>query len=71
MDANTLVGATSGVSSDDDLEEHLNTQVPQPIAVIFRILMKHLGDEIEFSALHPHLGVRGRVHGVGLNLLAK
>ena len=59
------------MSSDDELEEFLNTSVPKPLAAVFRILMKHLGDEILFSALHPHLGVRGRIHGEGLALLAK
>jgi hypothetical protein len=70
MDASTLIGATSGISTDEDLEEHLKT-LSEKTAIIFRIMMKHLGDEIEFSALHPHLGIRGRIHGEGLDLLAK
>ena len=59
------------MGSDDELEEFLNTSVPKPLATITRILMKHLGDEITFSALHPHLGLRGRIHGDGLALIPK
>ena len=71
MDAATLISATSNVSSDDELEEYLTNSVPPHIALIARILIKHLGDEINFTALHPHFGIRGRFHGDGLNLLIK
>jgi hypothetical protein len=73
MDANTLIGATSSITSDEDLEEHLNTlaQNNGAVGLVLRILIKHLGDEIEFSALTPHIGVKGRIHGEGLNLVAK
>ena len=71
MDAATLVSATSNVSSDDELEEYLEQSVPPHIALIARILIKHLGDEVNFTALHPNFGIRGRFHGDGLNLLIK
>jgi hypothetical protein len=41
------------------------------VGLVLRILIKHLGDEVEFSALTPHIGVKGRIHGEGLNLVAK
>lgn len=34
MDAATLIASTSQVSSDDELEEFLNTSVPKPLAAI-------------------------------------
>ena len=71
MDAPTLVGATSKVSSDEELDEFLDNEVPKPLAMVTRILMKHLGDEITFSALHPHLGVKGRVHGEEMHYLIR
>lgn len=71
MDAQTLISATSNVSSDDDLEEFLSTSVPPHISLIAKILINHLGDEVNMTALHPSFGIRGRFHGEGLNLLIK
>ena len=71
MDATTLVGATSQVSSDEELDEHLANVIPEPFNKLAKVMMNNLADEITFSALHPHLGVRGRLHGEGLALLAK
>ena len=71
MDAATLISATSNVSSDDELEEFLTNSVPAPIAAIAKTLIENLDDEINFVAVHPHFGLRGRLHGEGLNLVIK
>jgi hypothetical protein len=69
MDAASLIGATSNVSSDDEFNEHLNANIPAPWNKIAELMINHLGDEINFTALHSHLGVMGRIHGDGLHLL--
>lgn len=69
MDAASLIAATSNVSDDSEFDEHLHKTVPAPMNKIVDIMMKHLGDEVTFSAIHSHLGLVGRFHGEGLHLL--
>ena len=72
MDASTLISSTSHVSSEDEeeLEEHLKT-FPYGLGELLKILIEHLGDEIDFSVVHPQLGVKGRILGEGLNQIVK
>ena len=54
MDANTLIGATSNVSGDEELEEHLNNlAAPKAIAHLLQVLIEHMSDEIDLSITHP------------------
>ena len=55
MDAFTLISSTSNVTSDEeeDFEEFLNTSVPPALAKLIRIVVEHLGNEIDFSIVHP------------------
>lgn len=71
MDAATLISATSNVSSEEEFDQHLEENLPTEWAGIAKLLIDNLGDEINFSALHAHLGVKGRIHGDGLNLALK
>lgn len=58
MDAHTLIGATSSVGSDEELEEHLdNLGAPQAISHLLKVLIEHMGDEIGLSVTHPQLGL--------------
>lgn len=61
----------SEVSSEDEFDEFLNTQVPPHIAAIIKIGLEYLGDEIDFSFVHPQLGLRGRITGEGLSLVLR
>lgn len=72
MDANNLVGATSNVSSDDQLEEHFESiQTFPPLITLLKALIKHMGDEINLSVTHQHVGVQARITGEGLNDVLK
>ena len=72
MDASTLVGATSNVSSDDELEDHLNNlKVPDALAHLIRVLAAQMGDEITLTATHPQLGLQARLCGEGLAMVVK
>ncbi len=54
MDAHTLVGATSGVSSDEELDEHLkNLHAPDAIKHLIEILISNMSDELKVTATHP------------------
>jgi len=55
MDAQTLIGATSHVSSEEDeLEQHLDTlRVPPAIRKLVKVLIAHMADEIDISIVHP------------------
>ena len=55
MDAATLVGATSHVSSDDELEEHLASlaMIHPPADQLLKALIKHISDEVGISITHP------------------
>ena len=58
MDAPSFISATSNVNSDDDLPEHLNNlTIPPAISHILKVLVDHLGDEIDIAAFHPQIGV--------------
>lgn len=58
MDAKNLVDATSNVSSDDLLEEHFDSiQTFPPLIKLLKALIKHMGDEIDLSVTHQHVGV--------------
>lgn len=58
MDAASLIAATSNVSSDEELPEHLNNlKVPSPaIALLLKDLAAHLDNEIDISLTHPSIG---------------
>jgi hypothetical protein len=72
MDLQTLISSTSSVSSDedDDLNEHLNT-LPYNMGKLLRIVIDNLGDEVDFTLVHPQLGLKGRIIGEGLNLIVR
>ena len=73
IDAPTLVASTSNVSSDDDaeLEEHITNSIPPQYAELVKLLIKHVGDNIHFSLVDRNIGLKGRLSGEGLNLIAK
>jgi hypothetical protein len=73
MDAQTLIGATSHVSSEEDeLEQHLDTlRVPPAIRKLVKVLIAHMADEIDISIVHPQIGFQGRIVGEGLSLIVK
>ena len=73
MDAGSLIGATSNVSSDEEFDEYMNglSNLPPQIIPILKDLVAHLGNEIDLSLTHPAIGARVRVVGTGLNLVAK
>ena len=71
MDAMSLISATSNVSSEEEFDEYLQTEVHPPLAEIIRIAVEHLGDEVEFSFAHPQLGLKGRITGEDLALIVK
>ena len=70
MDAGSLISATSNVSSEEEFEEYLNN-LPGALQTLVKMAVDHLGDEVEFSVCHPHVGVKGRVSGEGLGLIAR
>lgn len=72
MDAHTLVGATSGVSSDEELEMHIkNLHVPDAVKQLLEILIANMGDELKVTATHPQLGLQARLSGKGLSHVVK
>jgi hypothetical protein len=73
MDADSLIGATSSIGSDEELEEHLkNLKVPPAIGQFLHTLIEHLGDEVNFSVTHPQLGLQARLTAKsGLKLIVK
>lgn len=73
MDADSLIGATSGVSSDEDFETHLaNLDMPPAVGHLIGVLCEHMGDELNLSVTHPHLGLQARLSAKsGLKLVVK
>jgi hypothetical protein len=72
MDAGSLIAATSNVSSDDELPEHLdNLKIPPAVGLLFKDLAAHLGNEIDISLTHPSAGAQVRIIGNGLNLVVR
>ncbi len=72
MDADSLIGATSSIGSDEELEEHLkNLALPEAIGHLLKVLVEEMGDEIGVSVTHPQLGLQMRVVGEGLKLVVK
>lgn len=45
--------------------------MPPNLAEIVKIGNDHLGDEIDFSFVHPQLGLKGRITGKGLSHIVK
>lgn len=73
MDAKNLVDATSNVSSDDLLEEHfdsIQSSFP-PLIKLVKALITHMGDEIDVSVTHQHVGLQARITGEGLSDILK
>ena len=70
MEASQLIGATSSISSEEEYEELLG-KMPPNLAEIVKIGNEHLGDEIDFSFVHPQLGLKGRITGKGLSHIVK
>lgn len=70
MDAATLIGAVSGISSEEEFEEKLS-EIPPQFALLIRIAIDHMGDEIDFSFAHPQLGLKGRITGEGLSQIVQ
>lgn len=72
MDAASLIAATSNVSSDDELPEHLdNLKIPPAAGLLIKDLAAHLGNEIDISLTHPSAGAQIRIIGNGLNLVVR
>jgi hypothetical protein len=72
MDAGSLIAATSNVSSDDELPEHLdNLKIPPAAGLLLKDLAAHLGNEIDISLTHPSAGAQIRIIGNGLNLVVR
>lgn len=73
MDAFSLIGATSGVSSDEEFfEEHLpGLDAPEAIVHLLRVLVEHMGDEVALTVTHPQLGLQMRLVGKGMKEVAK
>ena len=72
MDANTLISSISGISSDEELEQHMTSlAAPEAITHLMKVLIEHMADEVNFTVLHPQLGVQARLTGEGLALVAK
>ena len=72
MDAASLIAATSNVSSDEELPEHLNNlKIPPPVALLLKDLAAHLDNEIDISLTHPSIGAQIRIVGKGLNLVVR
>jgi len=71
MDALTLIHSVGGCSSDDELENHLNTVIPPPFGPLIKVIIDHLGNEINYSVIQPKIGVAGRIAGDELALLVK
>jgi hypothetical protein len=54
MDADSLIGATSSISSDEEFEQHLkNLAMPPAIGHLLAVLAEHMGDELNLSVTHP------------------
>jgi len=72
MDAGSLIAATSNISSDDELPEHLdNLKIPPAAGLLLKDLAAHLGNEIDISLTHPSAGAQIRIIGNGLNLVVR
>jgi hypothetical protein len=72
MDAHSLIGATSSIGSDEELEEHLKVlALPESIGHLLKVLIEHMGDEMNLTITHPQLGLQVRVIGEGLKLIVK
>ena len=72
MSAGALIDATSNVSSDEEVYDHLkNLDGPPALGRLLQILIDHMADEVNASVTHPQLGMQFRVNGKGLGLIIR
>ena len=73
MDADSLIGATSAISSDEEFTQHLDRlEMPPAVGHLLAVLCENMGDELNLSVTHPQIGVQARLSAKsGLKLVLK